>query len=55
MYIGSIVAGRVVQYYESTVNNTAVHQWWEIWMVPAALATFCFIVFLIFFREKEVA
>lgn len=54
MYIGSIVAGKVVQYYESTVNDAAVHQWWEIWMVPAALAAFCFLVFLIFFREEKV-
>jgi len=53
MFIGSIVAGQVVQYYESVVDGTKIHQWWEIWMIPAALATFCFFIFLAFFREKS--
>jgi len=53
MFIGSIVAGQVVQHYESVVDGTKIHQWWEIWMIPAALATFCFFIFLAFFREKS--
>lgn len=55
MFVGSKIAGQVVQYYESKANDIAVHQWWEIWMVPAALATFCFVVFLMFFREESEA
>lgn len=53
MYIGSIVAGKVVQYYETTVSGTAAHQWWEIWMVPAALAGVVMLLFLIFFKDEK--
>lgn len=53
MYIGSIVAGKVVQYYETTVNSVVTHQWWEIWMVPAALAGIVMLLFLIFFKDEK--
>ena len=53
MYIGSIVAGKVVEYYETIVNDTAVHQWWEIWMVPAALAGIVMLLFLVFFKDEK--
>ena len=54
MYIGNIVAGKVVESYE-VIENGAIsgHHWFEIWMVPAALSVACFLIFLVFFRERE--
>ena len=54
MYIGSIIAGQVVNSYTIMENGAATgHHWWEIWMIPAGLATAVLIIFLIFFREDE--
>lgn len=54
MYIGNLVAGKVVESYEIRDNAAIVgHHWYEIWMIPVALSVLCFLVFLIFFRDKE--
>ena len=56
MFIGNIVAGKVVESYEIRENASIVgHHWYEIWMIPAGLAVLCFLVFLIFFRDKELS
>jgi len=54
MYIGSVVAGQVVDRFSISVSNgSTVHSWFDIWMVPAALAAIVLIIFLIFFREEK--
>ncbi|MEM9884677.1 MAG: nucleoside permease [Bacteroidota bacterium] len=49
MYIGSMVAGRVVDYY--TIEGVKV--WVNIWMFPAVLAAIVLGIFLVLFRENK--
>ena len=55
MYIGNIIAGKVVENYEIMGASGSItgHHWYEIWMIPAGLAVACFLIFLVFFRDKE--
>ena len=53
MYLGAIIAGMVVKNYETIQNEVARHEWFEIWMVPAALAGIVLLIFAIFFREEH--
>ena len=53
MYIGAIVAGEVVQMYETMENGVARHEWYEIWLVPAGLAAAVMVLFAILFRETR--
>lgn len=54
MYIGAIVAGRVVGHYTIIENGeVSGYQWWEIWMIPMTLAIVVLLLFLILFRDKE--
>jgi nucleoside transporter len=50
MYIGSIISGRVVDYF--TVAQ--VKEWMNIWLFPAALAGIVLLIFTVAFREKAV-
>ena len=55
-YIGNIIAGKIVESYEIRENAEIVgHQWYEIWIIPAGLSVLCFLIFLIFFRDKELS
>lgn len=49
MFIGTWVSGFVANYY--TINNN--YDWTSIWYVPAGIAVFVFIYFIIFFKEKK--
>ncbi len=49
MFIGTWFFGRVADYY--TVDNT--YAWKNIWFVPAGIALFVLIYFLIFFKEEK--
>lgn len=49
MFIGTWVSGFVADYY--TVNNH--YNWTSIWYVPAGIAVFVFVYFIIFFKEKK--
>ncbi len=49
MFIGTWVSGFVADYY--TVNNS--YNWTSIWYVPASIAVFVFVYFIIFFKEKN--
>jgi nucleoside transporter len=49
MFIGTWVFGAVADYY--TVDS--VYHWRNIWYVPAAIASFALIYFLLFFKEKK--
>ncbi|MEZ5038866.1 MAG: nucleoside permease [Saprospiraceae bacterium] len=54
MYIGSVYSGYVVESQQimSDAGEIIGHHWWNIWMVPAALAGGVLILFAIFFKEK---
>jgi nucleoside transporter len=49
MFIGTWASGFVAQYY--SVNNT--YNWTSIWFVPAGVAVFVLVYFLIFFKEEK--
>lgn len=49
MYIGSIISGRVVDYY--TIDG--VKEWASIWMFPAILACVVLGIFIALFRERK--
>jgi nucleoside transporter len=49
MFIGTWVFGAVADYY--TIDG--VYNWRNIWFVPAAIALFVLIYFLLFFKEKK--
>jgi len=49
MFIGTWFSGFTTDYY--TVEG--VHQWKEIWLVPAYIAIAVFIYFILFFKEKN--
>ena len=48
MYIGSVLAGIVTEYY--TING--IKDWGAIWMVPAAIAAIVLVLFLLFFKDN---
>ncbi len=49
MYIGSIISGRVVDYF--TINE--IPQWTNIWLFPAMLAAIVFFIFVFLFRARK--
>jgi MFS family permease len=49
MFIGTWVSGFVADHY--TTNNE--YDWTSIWYVPAGIAVFVLVYFLIFFKEKK--
>jgi len=49
MFIGSPIAGRAVDVF----TKDGVKDWSTIWLVPAAIAAFVFIIFLFIFKEKK--
>ncbi|RDC65308.1 nucleoside permease [Adhaeribacter pallidiroseus] len=50
MWIGTKLSGYVAKNY--TISPTE-HYWQEIWLVPAAIAAVVFVLFAVFFREKQ--
>ncbi len=54
MFIGSWICGRVVDAYAtSTATGAASHNWFSIWMVPAAASAAVLIFFALGFRNRE--
>ncbi len=49
MLIGFAVAGKVTDAYKLTDG----HNWQSIWLIPAAIAAFVFILFLLFFKDNS--
>ena len=49
MFIGTWFSGFATDYY----TTDGVHQWKEIWFVPAFVAVAVLIYFILFFKEKE--
>jgi nucleoside transporter len=50
MFIGTWFSGYTTDYY--TVNG--VHQWKEIWFVPAGVAAGVLVLFILFFRDRKI-
>jgi nucleoside transporter len=48
MFVGTWFSGFTTDYY----TNNGVHQWREIWYVPAYIAVAVLLYFIIFFKEK---
>jgi nucleoside transporter len=49
MFIGTWISGFVADYY----TNGEVRDWTSIWFVPAGIAIFVLVYFLLFFKEKK--
>ena len=49
MFIGTWFSGFTTDYY----TPAGIHQWKEIWFVPAAVAVMVLIYFILFFKEKK--
>lgn len=49
MLIGFWIAGQVSEHYKTAAG----HDWKSIWMVPAAIAAFVFLLFMLFFRDPN--
>jgi nucleoside transporter len=49
MFIGTAVSGLVADYY----TDNGAFQWQSIWYVPAGIAVFVLLYFIIFFKEKR--
>jgi nucleoside transporter len=49
MFIGTWFSGFIVDKY----NNNGVHDWQQIWYVPAYIALGVLVYFILFFREKK--
>ena len=49
MFIGTWVSGFVANYY----TEDGAYNWTSIWYVPAGIAVFVFVYFIIFFKEKK--
>jgi MFS family permease len=50
LFVGSIVSGRVVNHY-ATPNAAIGHDWYSIWLIPAAMAGAVMILFALLFHE----
>jgi nucleoside transporter len=49
MLIGFYVAGRISDSY----NTAAGHNWKMIWLIPASIAAVVFLLFIVFFKDKN--
>lgn len=50
MLIGSYISGPIVDHWK--ISDTA-HNWTTIWLIPACIAAFVFLVFVIFFKDSN--
>ena len=51
LFVGSIVSGRVVARY-ATEGEAIPHDWYSIWLVPAAMAGIILVVFALLFYDR---
>ena len=49
MFIGTWFSGFATEYY---TNEQGVHQWTDVWLVPAYVAVAVLLYFIFFFHEK---
>ena len=50
MLIGSLISGRIVDNYK--LSDTA-HNWYTVWLIPAAIAAVVLVLFLLLFRDRN--
>ena len=50
MLIGSYISGPIVDHWKTSETS---HNWTTIWLIPAGIAAFVFLVFVIFFTDKN--
>ncbi|MBD1386472.1 nucleoside permease [Mucilaginibacter rigui] len=50
MLIGSYISGPIVDHWK--ISDTA-HNWTTIWLIPAGIAAFVFLVFVLFFKDTN--
>jgi nucleoside transporter len=50
--VGSIASGRIVAHFASPTATTA-HDWYNIWIIPAAMSAAALIFFTLCFRDRE--
>jgi hypothetical protein len=51
MFIGSYLSGLVVEHYK--IEGAIPHDWFKIWLVPAAGAAAVLVLFALFFQDKD--
>ena len=52
MGIGSILSGKVLDKYSTTIGTITKHDWTSVWMVPAGIAAVVLVLFVVFFKEN---
>jgi nucleoside transporter len=52
LFVGSIISGRVVELY-ATPDALIKHDWFRIWLVPAAMAAVVMVLFAVLFRDRD--
>ena len=53
MLIGSLLSGRVQQYYTAPAGDSTFTAWTSVWLVPAAIAGIVALLFIFFFRQEK--
>lgn len=53
MFIGSVMSGKVKDYYTTGTGADAVTNWAGVWMVPAGIAAVVLLLFVVAFKEKK--
>ena len=53
MLVGSFVSGYVTETFVTTINGINSYMWQSIWLVPGAIALVVSLIFMAFFREKN--
>ncbi|MDG3002928.1 MFS transporter [Paludisphaera mucosa] len=52
--VGSAVAGYVLDYFSTTVNDVVRRDWRAIWLCPFALTLICMGLFALLFKEQQI-
>ena len=50
MLIGSYISGPIVDHWKTSATT---HNWTTIWLIPAGIAAFVFLVFVLFFKDTN--
>ena len=50
MFIGSIISGKVKDFYSISPTTT---DWTQVWLVPAGIATLVLLLFILFFNDRK--
>jgi MFS family permease len=53
MFVGSYIAGWVVDMYSFANADQTLHDWRSIWLVPAAMSALVLFLFAAFFKPQE--